>query len=131
MNSFFSNLNDVELLARLIYGEARGEGVQGMLAVAQVAMNRAARPGWWGSNLKEVILHPYQFSCFNDAYSAALINPSDDSWEDCKKIAVIVLGGVADPTFGATHYFADYIDPPNWAAGMTHTATIGRHLFYK
>lgn len=131
-NLFFASLTDVELLARMIYGEARGEPYEGMVAVANVAMNRAAQPSWWGTNLREVLLHPSQFSCFLPAYSESLVTPSESSWLDCMKIAHGVLTNqTGDPTFNATHYYADYIAPPGWASQMQETAHIGQHVFLR
>ncbi|PJB71692.1 MAG: hypothetical protein CO093_04590 [Alphaproteobacteria bacterium CG_4_9_14_3_um_filter_47_13] len=51
---------DIEILARTIWGEARGEGQKGMLAVASVIMNRVRCGGWWGSTIQDVCRKPYQ-----------------------------------------------------------------------
>src|SRR3546814_14859458 len=56
----------VDLLARTIWGEARGEPVRGMEAVAAVVMNRVARPGWWGRTVASVCTKAYQFACWNE-----------------------------------------------------------------
>ena len=52
-------------MAKTIWGEARGEGARGMQAVANVIMNRVNRGGWYGASIKDVVLKPYQFSCWN------------------------------------------------------------------
>ncbi len=136
MKEFFDRLTDAELLARLIYGEARGEGVEGMVAVAQVAMNRAKRPSWWGKTLREVILKPYQFSCFNGDYVSRLVTPREKAWLNCLQVAVWILDQHDDDddthgsTHGATHYHAVGITP-HWAASLTKTVQIGSHLFYR
>lgn len=130
MADVFDTMPDVDLLARLIYGEARGEGAMGKLAVACVAMNRAAKPGWWGRTLKEVILKPYQFSCFNAEYRDILIAPTGAIWDVCRSVASGVISGITvDPTNGATHFYADTIAAPSWAASMVETAHIGHHIF--
>jgi N-acetylmuramoyl-L-alanine amidase len=129
---FFSSLTDIELLARLIYGEARGEPVMGQAAVAFVAINRAALPGWWGETLKKVILKPFQFSCFLSAYNGSIITPLEEEWASCILTAHDVLSGdMSDFSNGATHYYADTIDPPYWAASMTVTNKIGKHTFLR
>lgn len=131
-NCFLNNLTDVELLARMIYGEARGEPYDGMVAVACVAMNRAAQPTWWGTTLREVLLHPSQFSCFLPAYVSRLITPSEPVWLDCIKIAHgVMTNQTGDPTFGATSYYADYIAAPGWASQMQETVKIGQHVFLR
>lgn len=132
MADVFDTMLDVDLLARLIYGEARGEGATGKAAVAHVALNRAAKPGWWGKTLREVILKPYQFSCFNVEYRDILIAPTGDTWLVCQGYAHRTLSGeFSDPTHGATHFYADTIAAPSWAASMTQTAHIGHHIFLK
>ena len=45
------NLTDTEVFAKTLWGEARGEGIIGMLAVACVIKNRINRPGWWGNDI--------------------------------------------------------------------------------
>lgn len=57
---------DIDILARTIYGEARGEPWEGKIAVAWVVRNRAERGGWWGDTIREVCLKPWQFSCWNE-----------------------------------------------------------------
>ena len=66
---FLKNL-EVDVLARTIWGEARGEGKEGMEAVASVILNRteiAKRLDgyWWGNTIIQVCQKPYQFSCWN------------------------------------------------------------------
>ena len=61
-------MKDVDVLARTIFGEARGETVSGMEAVASVVMNRLAfsrRRGryWWGNSVVDICQSPRQFSC--------------------------------------------------------------------
>src|SRR3546814_13540556 len=61
----------IDVLARTVWGEARGESVRGMEAVASVVVNRVrraiARGGyWWGNDVVGVCLRPCQFSCWAD-----------------------------------------------------------------
>ena len=63
-----------DVLARTVWGEARGEGQAGMVAVANVVMNRVnfarAQLGgnyWWGNTIMRVCQKPLQFSCWNQA----------------------------------------------------------------
>ena len=63
--------DEVAVLAQTIWGEARGEGNEGMEAVASVIVNRADYPPkgtlWWGHTIEEVCKKPYayQFECWN------------------------------------------------------------------
>lgn len=124
--------NEVTLLALMIWGEARGEITKGKHAVAHVAMNRLYADSWYGHTLRDVLLKPYQFSCFNDRGGN---NPvwgirSDNIWHRCLLIALQVLDGrSSDPTNGATHYHAKSI-VPGWVSSMVHTVDIQNHKFY-
>ncbi|MGE5545571.1 MAG: cell wall hydrolase [Solirubrobacterales bacterium] len=131
----------VDVLARTLWGEARGEPVAGKEAVASVVLNRVARAKaaggrhWWGGTVEEVCRRPWQFSCWNpgDPNRAKIeaVTMEDRTFRTCVRIARRALGGVvADATEGATHYHAIGLLPP-WARGLTPTAEIGGHLFYK
>lgn len=130
----------VDILARTIYGEARGEGKGGMEAVANVIMNRVAiaqahKGYWWGNDIFEVCRKPYQFSCWNtgDANFGKIVSvtPDDPVFMTCVRVARrAVLGFLKDGTNGATHYHARGVFPA-WADGRKPCAVIGRHIFYK
>lgn len=124
----------VDLLARTMWGEARGEGEIGMQAVAAVVVNRLNSPNW-PNTIEGVVLQPYQFSVWNGgvaADQARAVDASDPQFAQALRIAAeVVQGRRTDPTFGATHYYAyELISAPSWAAGLAHTADIGRHRFY-
>lgn len=131
----------VDILARTVWGEARGEGSAGMQAVAAVIVNRVkvadAHGGkfWWGNSIIGVCQKPYQFSCWNDndPNRAKLmgITESDIHFATAIRIARRAVAGVLDdPTHGATHYHAAGITPP-WTWGEKPLAVIGRHIFYR
>ncbi len=124
----------VDVLARTLYGEARGEPVRGIEAVAAVVANRVRRGGWWGRDVVSVCLKPRQFSCWNpDDPNRPLIEkvgPSDPVFAICLRVARrAVAGALDDPTRGATHYHARSAWP-YWARGRAPSAEIGNHLFY-
>ncbi len=131
---------EIDVLARTIWGEARGEGLSGMNAVACVILNRveAARKlggYWWGNNVMQVCQKPYQFSCWNknDANYKKLILVDDEDiyFASAKRVARrAMLGFLKDESKGATHYHARNI-LPDWARERKPTAMIGRHVFYK
>ncbi len=131
---------EIDVLARTIWGEARGEGLSGMNAVACVILNRievARKLGgyWWGNSVLQVCQKPYQFSCWNknDANYKKLISVDDEDmfFVTAKRIARrAMLGFLKDETSGATHYHARNI-LPDWARERKASAMIGRHVFYK
>ncbi len=131
---------EIDVLARTLWGEARGEGVQGLEAVAAVVLNRVAyaedRAGyWWGNDIISVCQKPYQFSCWNRSDPSYLklqqVTADDAYFATALRVARRAAAGtLSDPTGGATHYHADYVSP-YWAKGHTPTVTIGRHIFYR
>ncbi|SDH75025.1 cell wall hydrolase [Roseospirillum parvum] len=131
---------DVETLARTLWGEARGEPLAGLVAVAHVVVNRARRPGWWSEpdhTLTAVCRRPWQFSCWNtDDPNRVLLNDLTLATPAFRRAMMVACGVVdgrdgfaEDPTGGATHYHNTAVAPP-WAQGHRPSARIGRHLFF-
>ncbi|MGQ9366637.1 cell wall hydrolase [Azospirillum sp. ST 5-10] len=129
----------VDTLARTLWGEARGEPVRGIEAVAAVVLNRVrvaqARGGfWWGGDVVAVCRKPWQFSCWNadDPNRAKLlaVTADDPVFATCLRVARrAVTGTLPDPTDGATHYHRAGVTP-SWTLGHAPCAEIGHHLFY-
>lgn len=125
----------VDVLARTLWGEARGEPVRGIEAVAAVVLNRAALGGWWGDNVLEVCRKPSQFSCWNpgdpNRVKLEAVDVGNRMFRICVRIARRAIAGVVDdPTGGATHYHVRGTMPA-WAKGKDPSAEIGSHLFYR
>ncbi|HTH15551.1 MAG TPA: cell wall hydrolase [Magnetospirillum sp.] len=123
-----------DILARTLWGEARGEPVRGIEAVAAVVMNRVRHGGWWGDTVETVCKKPMQFSCWNpdDPNRAKLerVDDSDRVFRICVRTAWrAIAGALDDPTNGATHYHVRGLYPL-WARGRTPTTEIGNHVFY-
>lgn len=132
---YYWKVKEMELFARTIYGEARGEGLIGMVAVAWAIMNRANSGRWYGGSLTQVILRPFQFSLWNhpDANYKATIaaDENDPAYQKALSVAQSVIDGtISDPTKGATHYHTTDVKP-DWVATGEVTARIGNHIFYK
>jgi N-acetylmuramoyl-L-alanine amidase len=151
-NGGFVRLEDFAPLVATVWGEARGQPVQGQQAVARVVLNRAAartpsgKPQWWGGSIEEVITKPWQFSCWNendpnapgcrDLRDRLLRGPQaalSASEAQAYAAALAVLNGAPDPTGGATHYFNPKAvkRPPKWADGKEPDVIIGAHHFYR
>lgn len=134
-----ARITDVGIVARTLWGEARGEGREGMLAVACVILNRAnsETTTWWGTNVRSVCLKRYQFSCWNfgDPNRAKLLEVSngDPAFTEALDIAAdAIMGNIDDITNGANSYFDKRMaNPPVWSEGEMPTAVIGNHQFYK
>jgi spore germination cell wall hydrolase CwlJ-like protein len=135
------NKKEVAVVAKTIYGEARGEyyhrqgGTHALIAIGNVVMNRAAASG---ESVTEVCLKPKQFSCWNaDDPNRELLDRvtiTDKIYELCYAIAMKILTEeLQDFTGGATHYYSRKIlkTPPKWAENKTPTTRIGNHIFYR
>ena len=118
-----NNSSNVNLLARLIYGEARGEPYTGQVAVGAVVMNRV-KSSSFPNTLSGVI---YQSGAF-DAVKDGQINLSPNS--TAKKAAQDAINGW-DPSYGAIYYFNPSTATNKWIWSRPMTITIGRHRFCK
>lgn len=118
-----SNSSDVNLLARAIYGEARGEPYVGQVAVGAVILNRV-KSSKFPNTIAGVI---YQSGAF-DAVSDGQINLTPDS--TAKKAAQDALNGW-DPSYGAIYYFNPSTATNKWIWSRPMTVTIGKHRFCK
>jgi len=124
------------VVAMCLWGEARGEGPLGMLAVANVLTNRATKHD---TSVKAIALQPRQFSTFNadDPNRAHLVDAwkvDPGSWGMAIGVATLSLHGlVKDSTEGALNYLTaslhDSPSAPTWAKDMKVTAKIGNHVF--
>ena len=127
------------LLAMLIYGEGRGESVEGQIAIGNVVRNRVMHPNWWGRSWRTVMLKPYQFSCFleDDPNLPKMMEAWHNRCENysMKQAAWIALGIIdhrlRDNSREATHYYSTSIMPPKWALGHEPVVQIGNHKFFK
>ena len=119
---------EVQCLAENLFHEARGEGVEGKLAVAFVTMNRV-RHANYGDTVCEVVHEPYQFSWVHQGMDINLDNPIERrSWEMSQKIAQEVLNRKhINDMLGVTHYHATSVNP-EW--GKREVAQVGNHIFY-
>ena len=122
-SSTASNSNDVNLLSRLIYGEARGEPYTGQVAVGAVVLNRV-RSSSFPNTISGVI---YQSGAFN-VVSDGQINLTPNS--TAKKAAQDALNGW-DPSYGAIYYFNPSTATNKWIWSRPMTITIGKHRFCK
>ncbi len=118
-----SNSSDLNLLARIIYGESRGEPYAGQVGVGAVVLNRV-KSSSFPNSIAGVI---YQAGAF-DAVSDGQINLSPDS--TAKKAAQDALNGW-DPTYSAIYYFNPSTATNKWIWSRPMTITIGKHRFCK
>ena len=118
-----SNDSNLNLLSRLIYGEARGEPYVGQVAVGAVVLNRV-KSSSFPNTIAGVI---YQNGAF-DVVSDGQINLVQNS--TAKKAAQDALNGW-DPSYGAIYYFNPDTAKSKWIWSRPMTVTIGKHRFCK
>jgi len=140
----FETWSEVDLLAGLIIGEARGESTAGRIGVALTVKTRADHPRWWGRNVRECILRyspatksrkeTAQFSCWLDHNKTAIIeayNHKGQLWIDALRIAEDVYSGNTIDFVGQPTNYHGISIFPDWASGMKRLAQIGNHVFYR
>jgi spore germination cell wall hydrolase CwlJ-like protein len=139
-------LTDQHALALTLWGEARGESIEGRIAIAALIRNRK-QTDRWGDTYRDVCLAKWQFSCWKEAggkanYEAVqamahqLVNsetPDDVILRECIWIATGITGGwIRDTVHGATHYHVATMTPkPYWTKGQEPVCRIGAHVFYR
>lgn len=122
-SSSSNNSSNVNLLARVVYGEARGEPYTGQVAVAAVVLNRV-KSSKFPNSISGVV---YQSGAF-DAVADGQINMTPDA--TAKKAAQDALNGW-DPSYGAIYYFNPNTATNKWIWSRPMTVTIGKHRFCK
>lgn len=137
------DLSDVKWMALTLRGEARGEPLDGMVAVGQVIMERVRDPRY-PKTIRDVCLQAKQFSCWNedDANYPVLVewaltglDPLKRVWTPDIKEAHWVADGVARGYVRqlvpphTCHYHAAHAHP-GWAAGKMPCRIIAHHFFY-
>lgn len=118
-----TNSSNVNLLARLINGEARGETYEGQVAVGAVVLNRVSHPSFPNS-ISGVIYQPQAFTAVDDGQINAAVEAS------CLRAARDALNGW-DPTGGAIYYYNPVTATNKWIRSRPVIVTIGKHVFCK
>lgn len=123
LRKYTLNQEEMDILARVIYSEARGESYTGQVAVGAVVMNRIESP-LFPNTIKGVVFQPWAFTAVNDgqywltpdrtAYSAAL--DAVRGW---------------DPSGGAIYYYNPVTATNTWIRSRSTIVQIGRHVFAK
>jgi len=124
------NASDFTCLAVTLYHEARGEGVEGMRAVATVVINRVRTPGRWGDHICEVV-DPTQFTYFLDEEN--LIHPpitEYDAWVEALEVATVIMVEGPDPWLQDADHYHKTDTNPTWNRNMVHIETLQNHIFW-
>lgn len=120
-----SNTSDIQLMARAINGEARGEPYEGQVAVGAVILNRV-KDSRFPNSISGVI---YQSGAFT-AVSDGQINAAISEGSTVYKAAQDAMNGW-DPTGGCVYYFNPATATNKWIWSRPLVKTIGKHRFCK
>ncbi len=126
--------NDSDCLTQAVYYEARGEGTDGMRAVAQVILNRVRHPAYPKTICGVVYQGAYlRTSCqFSFTCNGAMARPVEAwAWRRAKQVADAALGGYVMAAVGSATHFHTTSVAPGWGGNMVEVATIGQHIFYQ
>ena len=116
-------------LATAVYFEARGESVEGQLAVARVVMNRAAS-GRYPTDWCSVVKQPAQFSFVRHGEFPS-IDTASAAWGRAQGVARLAVANVVPSVdTDVLWYHATYVDP-SWGHRLSMVEKIGAHLFYR
>ncbi len=117
--------SDVQLIARAVNGEARGEPYEGQVAVAAVILNRV-RHSSFPNSISGVIYQPGAFTAVSDGQINVPIAEGSTVYKACQD----AMNGW-DPTGGAIYYFNPDTATSSWIWSRTFIKQIGKHRFCK
>ncbi|WP_394268993.1 cell wall hydrolase [Qipengyuania sp.] len=120
---------EMRCLAGAVFFEARGEPLEGQLAVAQVIINRAAS-GRFPSSYCGVVHQRSQFSFIRGGQLPA-IREGSAAYKRASAIARIAHQGLWDSEAGDSLYFHARYVKPGWARQKVARVTIDSHIFYR
>ena len=118
--------SEFHCMLKNVYHEARGEGVEGMQAVALVTLNRAKQQD---KTVCEVVYQRKQFSWTNTTNGRS--KPITGNIDTVHAVASQAIAGVlTDFTGGATHYHTTKVKPV-WRRALDKVAVVNNHIFYR
>ena len=120
-----NSTSDLQLMARAINGEARGEPYEGQVAVGAVILNRV-KSSQFPNTIAGVI---YQSGAFTAVADGQINTPIDEN-STVYKAAQDAMNGW-DPTGGCIYYFNPATATNKWIWSRPVVKTIGKHRFCK
>ncbi|QTL98329.1 cell wall hydrolase [Iocasia frigidifontis] len=116
--------NEIDMLAKVIYAEARGEVYEGQVAVGAVVINRVKNPGF-PDTITDVVYQPGQFTSVTDGQIN--LRPNDTAYRAARD----AING-KDPSRGALFFYnPKTAETLWWLSTREKTVVIGNHVFAK
>lgn len=124
-----TDAKEIDCIAKNMYFEARGEGLKGMAAVAQVTKNRV-NSGKFPDSYCKVVYQPKQFSW---TITKPKVDKTEESWHTAKTLAKVIyyFDLPVDPTGGALYFHSKMYKKPYWVKEYEKTVQIKGHTFYR
>ena len=140
-------LSYFDVMALTMYGEARGEPVEGQIAVGWVIKNRAVA---WNKGIIEICIQPEQFSCWNEndpnytilitlaklieSFYTGIGYHGNEMYNQCRYLAIGISDStIQDNTKGALNYLTVSLmkspNRPSWAVKLENCPIIGNQVF--
>jgi len=113
--------NDLYVLAKCIYAEARGEVYEGQVAVGAVILNRVASPDF-PNTIYGVVYQPWAFTSVSDGQMN--LEPNSTAYQAAQD----ALNGW-DPTYGCLYYYNPKVATSSWIFDRQTVVVIGNHVF--
>lgn len=123
LKKYTLNRAELDIMARTIYGEARGESFQGQVAVGAVIMNRI-QSAQFPNNIQDVVFQPGAFTAVDDGQY--WLTPNASAYLAAEEA---VRGW--DPTYNSLYYFNPVTATSKWIWSRPQTVQIGKHIFAK
>ena len=121
--------DEANCIAVAVYHEARGESLEGQLAVAQVIKNRAMS-GKYPSDWCGVVKQPWQFSFVRHGQFPS-VDVNSEAWRKAVGITrLAVANAVPSVPKDCLWYHANYV-APRWSNNLQRVEQIGAHIFYR
>lgn len=118
---------EIDCLVSAVYHEARGEPLQGRVAIVEVILARRDS-GKWPKNACGVISQKSQFSFVNGGHIPKIAGKDRQGFRTL--VMRVLSGELSSPARGATYFHASHARP-SWRHEMRRVSQIGRHFFYK
>jgi spore germination cell wall hydrolase CwlJ-like protein len=116
--------DQLECLAKNIYHEARGESLEGQLAIAKVTLKRV-QSDKYPNSICEVVYQPGAFS-----WTKENKGEKEEVMVNMRLVAELGLKTYDSADWSADHYHNDSVQP-SWASKLIFVCQIGNHKFYK
>ena len=121
--------DEANCIAVAVYHEARGETLEGQLAVARVIMNRASS-GQYPNSWCGVVKQPWQFSFVHNGRFPS-VDQNSMAWHNALGVTRLAINNaVPSLSNDVLWYHANYV-APSWGRRLTRVRQIGAHIFYR